>query len=236
MARCNSVAWKLLCLSWCNGAPVRCGGTGSNPKSTREQVMKTKCQLQNNHIPARYAAGHAISMRKISAQLLCASVFATALPAFGAAEFKLSDEASVTAGIGLRTSFSKTEDGAPNGTSTSNDFVIDNARLFFSGNYGKVIKGTFNTDYNSTTDSVVVMDAYVGLEFNDYFNVWLGRFLPPNDRANGYGPFYALPFTYPVIASNYPFRENGRDNGVAIWGKAFNGKFVWAGGAFEGHN
>ncbi len=153
-----------------------------------------------------------------------------------AAEFKLSDEASVTAGIGLRTSFNKTEKGAANGTSDSNDFVIDNARLFFSGAYGKIIKGTLNTDYNSTTDSVVIMDAYVGFEFNDSLNIWLGRFLPPQDRANGYGPFYSLPWSYPVIASNYPFRENGRDNGAAVWGKLFNGKLVWSGGAFEGHN
>lgn len=176
-------------------------------------------------------------MRQISARLLLAGVVAATAPAaFGAAEFKLGDEASVTAGIGLRTSFATTENGAGNGTSNSKDFVIDNARLFFSGNYGKIVKGTFNTDYNSNSDSLIVLDAYVGFEFNDYFNIWLGRFLPPQDRANGYGPFYALPWSYPVIASNYPFRENGRDNGAAVWGKLAGGKFVWAGGAFEGHN
>src|SRR6185436_8974904 len=52
----------------------------------------------------------------------------------------------------------------------------------------------------------------------------------------GYGPFYSLPFTYPVIASNYPFRENGRDNGAAFWGKLAGGKFIYSVGAFEGHN
>ena len=134
-------------------------------------------------------------MRQISARLLLAGVVAATAPAaFGAAEFKLGDEASVTAGIGLRTSFATTENGAGNGTSNSKDFVIDNARLFFSGNYGKIVKGTFNTDYNSNSDSLIVLDAYVGFEFNDYFNIWLGRFLPPQDRANGYGPFYALPW------------------------------------------
>lgn len=177
------------------------------------------------------------SLRAIVAAVALALGAAT-LPAqpAQAAEFKLGDDAGVTAGIGIRTSFARTENGAANGTSDSNDFVIDNARLFFSGHYGKVIKGTLNTDYNSTTDSVQILDAYVGFEFNDYLNIWLGRFLPPQDRANMYGPFYALPWSYPVIASNYPFRENGRDNGVSVWGKLLNGKLVWAGGAFEGHN
>jgi hypothetical protein len=177
------------------------------------------------------------ALKKATVGVLSALSLLVANPAAQAeTEFKLSDEAGVTAGIGLRTSISSTENGAGNGTSSSTDFTVNNARLFFSGHYGKIIKGTLNTDYNSTTDAVRIMDAYVGFEFNDYFNVWLGRFLPPQDRANGYGPFYSLAWSYPVLSSNYPMIENGRDNGVAAWGKLFNGKLVWAGGAFEGHN
>jgi len=174
--------------------------------------------------------------KSVTGGILSLALTASAPLAIAGAEFKLGDEAGVTVGIGLRTSFSTTENGAANGTSNANDFNVDNARLFFSGHYGKIIKGTLNTDYNSTTDSLLIMDAYVGFEFNDHFNIWLGRFLPPQDRANGYGPFFALPWSYPIYASNYPMRQNGRDNGVAIWGKFFNGKLVYAGGAFEGHN
>ena len=168
--------------------------------------------------------------------ILSIALLASAQHATAGAEFKLGDEAGVTVGFGLRTSFSTTEKGAANASSNSNDFNVDNARLFFSGHYGKVLKATINTDYNSVTDSLTILDAYVGFEFSDYFNIWLGRFLPPQDRANGYGPFYSLAWSYPIYASNYPMRENGRDNGAAVWGKLFNGKLVWSGGVFEGHN
>jgi hypothetical protein len=196
--------------------------------------MNTRGKFRKEQ-PAR-AITSVFSIKQTTKRLLFAGIMAAATsPAFGAAEFKLGDDAGVTAGLGLRTSFSKTENGAPNGTSDSNDFNIDNARLFFSGHYGKVIKGVFNTDYKSD-DSLRVLDAYIGFEFNDYFNIWLGRHLPPQDRANGYGPFYALPYTYPLTVSNYPQIENGRDNGVTLWGKLAGGKLVWAGGAYEGHN
>ena len=58
------------------------------------------------------------------------------------------------------------------------------------------------------------MDAIAQFEFMPEFNVWLGRMLPPSDRANLYGPFYALPWSYPGVASNYPNLAVGRDNGA----------------------
>lgn len=158
-----------------------------------------------------------------------------------AVEFKLSDEAGVTAGIGLRTSFTSREYAAPNGTSTSNDFAVENVRLYLGGHYGKIIKATFNTERTGGPaatggDSVRVMDAITQFEFMPEFNVWLGRMLPPSDRANLYGPFFALPWSYPGVASNYPNLAVGRDNGAMIWGKPFGGKLVYSGGVFEGHN
>jgi hypothetical protein len=136
------------------------------------------------------------------------------------------------------------EKGAPNGTSRSNDFAIEQARLFMSGSYGKIIKGTFNiegtagnnTPFGTSSDTFRVLDGIVQFEFAPEFNIWMGRFLPPQDRANGYGPFYALPWTYPLTVSGYPQIENGRDNGAMIWGKPFGGKLVYSMGAFEGHN
>lgn len=153
-----------------------------------------------------------------------------------AAEFKLGNDAGVTAGIGLRTSFTSTEQGAGNGIDDSKNFSAESTRLFFSGHYGKVIKGTLNfekTGAGGNTDNI--LDAYVGFEFNDYFNIWFGHFLPPNDRGNGYGPYYATPWDFPLLVSRYPNIQNGRDDGVAAWGKLLNGKLVWAGGIFEGN-
>jgi hypothetical protein len=153
-----------------------------------------------------------------------------------AAELKIGEDAGLTAGIGLRTSYTSAKNGAPNGTSRSNDFNVENARLFLTGHYKNTIKATFNTERNAATDSIRVLDAFVQFEPMPEFNIWAGRLLPPQDRANGYGPFYALPWSYPGIVSGYPQIENGRDNGVMVWGKPFGGKMTYSFGAFEGHN
>ncbi|MEN3354900.1 MAG: hypothetical protein V7640_3058 [Betaproteobacteria bacterium] len=157
------------------------------------------------------------------------------------AEFSLGDNAGVTAGFGLRTSYSTRQHGAPNGTDRSNDFNLENARIYLGGHYGNVIKGTFNTERTgglSSTggDGVRVMDAITQFEFMPEFNFWLGRMLPPSDRANLYGPFFGLAWSFPGVVSNYPNLAVGRDNGGMIWGKPFNGKLVYSVGAFKGHN
>jgi hypothetical protein len=60
--------------------------------------------------------------------------------------------------------------------------------------------------------------------------------LPPSDRANLYGPFYALPWSFPGTVSNYPNIGVGRNNGALVWGKPFNSKLVYSFGLFDGHN
>jgi len=176
------------------------------------------------------------SLKGTAAGVLSALSLLVASPASQAADIKLSDEAGVSVGIGLRVSYTSTEQGAGNGIDDSNNFQAENTRLFFSGHYGKIIKGTLNFEGQGNGGNANnILDAYVGFEFNDYFNVWFGHFLPPNDRANGYGPFYATPWSYPLLVSRYPNVQNGRDDGVAAWGKLFNGKLVWAGGIFEGN-
>jgi hypothetical protein len=173
--------------------------------------------------------------------VLGALTLLAAPPYAHAAELKLTDDASVTAGIGVRTSYTKRDYGAPNGTSSSNDFNLDNVRLYLGGSYGKIIKATFNTERTGGPaaaggDNIRVMDAIAQFEFDPVFNLWMGRMLPPSDRANLAGPFYALPYTYPGVASNYPNLAVGRDNGVMIWGKPMGGKVTYSAGLFEGHN
>jgi hypothetical protein len=179
--------------------------------------------------------------KSITGGILSTALLASASTANAQTEFKLGDEAGVTVGFGIRSSYTTTEKGAPNGTSRSNDFAVDNARLYFSGHYGKIVKATFNTERTGGTaasggDSIRVMDAIVQFEFMPEFNVWMGRMLPPSDRANLYGPFFALPWSYPGVASNYPNLAVGRDNGLMVWGKPFGGKLVYSAGVFEGHN
>ncbi len=187
-----------------------------------------------------------VSMKKPLRSIVAAALGSLAISSIPvasslAAEFKLSDEAGVTAGIGLRTSFTRQDYAAPNGTSTSNDFAVDNLRLYLGGHYGKVIKATFNTERTGGPaatggDNIRVMDAIAQFEFMPEFNVWMGRMLPPSDRANLYGPFFAMPWSYPGVASNYPNLAVGRDNGAMVWGKPFEGKLVYSVGAYEGHN
>ena len=62
-----------------------------------------------------------------------------------------------------------------------------------------------------------------------------GRFLPPSDRANLYGPFYAHEWNVYTdgIQDGYPFVFQGRDNGVVYWG-TFAKKVKVSAGAFDG--
>jgi hypothetical protein len=134
----------------------------------------------------------------------------------------------VSVGAGLQTNFYSCQNAciySPGtiqpGDSSVNGFAVGDIRLYLTGNVTDSIKLTFNTEYTgSGTDTVVVMDAIGRFEFSDAFNIWAGRFLPPSDRANLYGPFYAnnwAPYA-DGVADFYPDVAIGRDNGVAYWG------------------
>ena len=151
------------------------------------------------------------------------------------AEFKISDDVTFNAGIGLRASYSRRDFGAPDGTSKSNDFSVESARLFLGGSYAKMFKATLNTE-RGADDKVRLLDGIAQIEPMPEFNVWIGRMLPPSDRANLYGPYYAVPWSFPGVVSNYPSIFAGRDSGLTVWGKPMGGKLVYAVGAFEGHN
>ena len=138
----------------------------------------------------------------------------------------------VTIGAGLRTDFLST---TPTGEPTTNQFQLNDIRLYVNGDVYKDIKFMFNTDYNSIDNSVQVLDAVARLEVSPEFNIWFGRFLPPSDRANLYGPFFAnewLVFT-DGIQDGYPSVFQGRDNGVAYWG-TFAKKVKVSVGGFDG--
>jgi hypothetical protein len=135
---------------------------------------------------------------------------------------------AVSVGVGVQTGFYSCDQAciySPGtiqpGDSSVNGFALDSVRLYVNGSVTDTIKLTFNTEYTgSGTDTVVVMDAIGRFEFNDYVNIWAGRFLPPSDRANLYGPYYAndwAPYA-DKVADFYPDVAIGRDNGVAYWG------------------
>ncbi len=94
----------------------------------------------------------------------------------------------ITVGAGLQTSYTGTE---PKVGDFNNTFALDHARIYISGPVYEGIKFMFNTDYDSVTNKIGGLDAVAQFGFAPHFNIWAGRFLPPSDRANLYGPFYS---------------------------------------------
>ena len=122
---------------------------------------------------------------------------------------------------------------------TADGFALDSIRLYVNGAVTDQIEFTFDTEYTGSgsgpgANKVDVLDAIARFEFSSGFNIWAGRFLPPSDRANLYGPYYAndwAPYA-DGVADYYPDVATGRDNGVAYWGDF--GPLKVQVGAFDG--
>jgi hypothetical protein len=125
----------------------------------------------------------------------------------------------VSVGAGVRTSFSNTSLDGP-GEDIS-DFELNSARVYLSGKVTDNISLMFNTEYNGITEDLVVMDAAAQFAFSDQFNIWAGRFLPPSDRANLYGPYYASHWGVYIdgVQDGYPSESVGRQDGAMYWGQ-----------------
>ena len=138
----------------------------------------------------------------------------------------------VTVGAGLQTSYVNTN---TTGGADTNQFELNHIRLYVNGPITDTIKFMFNTDYDSVTNKIGVLDAVAQFEFSPQVNLWVGRFLPPSDRANLYGPFYSHEWAVYTdgIQDGYPFVFQGRDNGAMYWG-TFAKKVKVSAGVFDG--
>ena len=152
-----------------------------------------------------------------------------------------SDPPPVSFGAGLQTSFLHRETDDADAT---DHFRVNSLRLYVNGAATSNIKFMVNTDVDyggslgapsdgQRTD-FQILDAVAQFEMSDQFNVWVGRFLPPSDRANLYGPFYSHHWAVysDGIQDGYPFIFQGRANGAAYWGQ-FD-KVKVSVGAFDG--
>jgi hypothetical protein len=92
----------------------------------------------------------------------------------------------------------------------------------------------FNTEYDGPGNHLTVLDAVIRFEMSDQLNFWVGRMLPPSDRADLYGPYYAHHWATFVdgVQDGYPFVSAGRDNGALYWGQF--GKVKVQAGAYDG--
>jgi hypothetical protein len=137
----------------------------------------------------------------------------------------------VTIGAGMQTSFVHTD---ADGFDASDAFLLNSARLYVNGPVTSQISFMFNTEYQGSSHDVGILDAAARFEFSPKFNIWAGRFLPPSDRANLYGPYYSHHWAVYTdgVQDGYPFIFQGRANGVMYWGQ-FD-KVKLSGGAFDG--
>ncbi len=187
-------------------------------------------------------------------RLLCTAIVSVLAMGYMAnshagATFKIDDTKWVSVGLGLRSSFTATESAAAN-KDWSNNFALDNARLYFAGQLHKYLKVEFNTDAQTANNGgeVRILDAIGKFEYNNYANVWVGRMLVPGERREMNGPFYSG--IYQTFGSGTPFEpadysltiqsngtsagSYGRDDGATIWGAAFSDRLQYAFGFFRG--
>jgi hypothetical protein len=137
----------------------------------------------------------------------------------------------VTVGAGVQSSFVHT---APTGGTSTDTFPLNSVRLYVNGSAAKNTKFMFNTEYDGAGNHLTVLDAAAQFGLSDKFNIWMGRMLPPSDRANLYGPYYSNEWAVYTdgIQDGYPFVAVGRDNGVLYWGQ-FD-KVKVSAGAYDG--
>ena len=143
-----------------------------------------------------------------------------------------SDLGPVTVGAGLQSSFVHS---APDKSTSTDKFLINSVRLYVNGPVTEKIKFMFNTEFDGNTNKVGVLDAAARIEPSPMFNIWAGRFLPPSDRANLYGPYYSHHWNVYTdgIQDGYPFVATGRDNGIVYWGD-FAKRIKVSVGGFDG--
>lgn len=188
----------------------------------------------------------------LSQSIFIAGALGLSAQAQAGATFKIDDTKWLSIGAGLRTSFTAQEKGAGvGGDNWSNDFNIDNIRLYLNAQVFKYLKLEFNTDCQTCNNGgeVRVLDAIAKGEFDPLANLWIGRMLVPSERREMNGPFYSA--IYEIFSSGTPFEpadhdltihgggtsagSYGRDDGATIWGAAYDGgRFQYALGFFRG--
>ena len=193
-------------------------------------------------------AGNALGTALVSGVLVAAAAVYSPLSEAGAT-FKIDDTKWVSIGAGLRTSFSATESAA-NAQKWSNDFNLDNIRLYLNGQVHKYLKLEFNTDCQTCGNGgeMRILDAIGKVEVDPLFNVWMGRMLVPAERREMNGPFYSA--VYDMFGKGTPFEPSdynltisnngtsagsyGRDDGATLWGSVLDGHLQYAVGFFRG--
>jgi len=179
-------------------------------------------------LPIRFDSRHCSSAR-----LVRTLIFGFSTLALGARSARAQETAlpPVTVGAGVQTSYVHDD---PDGGSSTDRFLLNSVRLYVNGSATSNIKFMFNTEYDGPGNHVTVLDVAAQFGLSPQVNFWVGRFLPPSDRANLYGPYYAHHWNsyQDGVQDGYPFLASGRDNGAMYWGQF--GLLKVSAGAFDG--
>ncbi|HTO98582.1 MAG TPA: hypothetical protein VMK66_16145 [Myxococcales bacterium] len=161
---------------------------------------------------------------KIAAMLLAAA----AATAASGAELTLGPK-TLNYGVGIRVGGGYTTQAGNEGMGVP---TLD-VRPYIGAQVAPWLKFSGNLDLNNTDNSTIhVLDALGQFEPSELFNVWMGRFLPPSDRANLSGPYYQNAWNYPTTVNGYPSIYAGRADGAAVWGQVNHGQFKYQAGIF----
>ena len=169
--------------------------------------------------------------RFIFCGLFVTSLALAATTVNGQAKIEFDDGRWVSVGGGLRAAFRAAEQ--PDGSYTNN-VDLDNSRFYFNALAHESFLVELNTEYVQSTSEIKVLDAVAKFGPSEYFNVWIGRHLPPSDRSNLDGPFYLSAYDYPGLVSRYPAIFAGRDDGMSLSGQVDGGVFKYAFGVYKG--
>ncbi len=175
---------------------------------------------------------------------LVAGMVSTVPSAYAGGTIKADDDKFISVGMGIRQSFNMVEDGSASGAQWSNEFSINNARIYINGGIHKYVKFAFNTEcFNCAVGSsagafgdrsnIGLLDAIGQFEFTETVNFWIGRTLVPTERGELNGPFYhavfdgfRTPFNPADFSGNFGAGGAGlygRDNGAVFFGKVHPG-------------
>src|ERR1700729_389900 len=151
-------------------------------------------QSEASSLASWKAMARGVSAVMLSARVSCAAADQTVQP--------IPALPPISVGAGLQTSIYDCDKSciySPStvsaGDSSVQGIAVDSIRPYINGSVTNTLKLTFNTEYTGSgsgpgDNKVEVMDAIGRFEYNNYLNIWSGRFLPPSDRANLYGAIF----------------------------------------------
>src|SRR5437016_14006323 len=82
----------------------------------------------------------------VAAMALVAGMATTVPSAYAAGTIKADDDKWISVGMGTRTSFNMVEDGSASGGQYTNNFGVNNARIYINGKIHMFVGFEFNTE------------------------------------------------------------------------------------------